>query len=245
MPEIAAPAGLPCRRLALPAGVPDGVALWRVDVPVAPPEAGRAVADSAASPAADPVHFPDWPLLDAAERARALRLRMTDDRLRFVAARGALRRLLGTRLGCDPAALAFRAGAHGKPMLDGATLQFNVSHSGAHALIALSEAGEVGVDIERIAVRPALAGIAAHAFHPDERAACGDGADAAAFFAIWSGKEAVFKAAGTGLSDGMRGLCVLPDGEAFSVDWPAFARPVRAWRVAAADGYSAALALLG
>jgi len=207
--------------------------------------------------------LPDWPLLDAAERARLLKLRRPDDRVRFATTRGALRRLLGERLGCDPAAIAFAIGAHGKPALalalgadalhgsapaagpsPGAP-HFNVSHSGAHALIALSAGTEVGVDIERIAARPALVSIARRAFHPDECAACRDGADVDGFFAIWSAKEAVFKAAGTGLGDGMTQLCVLPRaGSAeFSVTWPTHDQPLRAWRLDVADGYSAALAI--
>ena len=63
------------------------------------------------------------------------------------AARGTLREVLGRALACDPSEVQFRYGPHGKPFLPGSPLRFNISHSGALALIALSRA-EVGADVE-------------------------------------------------------------------------------------------------
>mgnify|MGYP003305612904 FL=1 len=91
-------------------------------------------------------------VLSPAERTRADRFVQPKDRQRFITARTALRGILGSYLGLPPAAVSFRINAHGKPYLDPgpAMLQFNLSHSGDWALCAVTTAGEVGVDIERV-----------------------------------------------------------------------------------------------
>ena len=91
-------------------------------------------------------------VLSPAEITRAERLVQPKDRQRFITARTALRGILGSYLGLPPAAVSFRINAHGKPYLDPASamLQFNLSHSGDWALCAVTTAGEVGVDIERV-----------------------------------------------------------------------------------------------
>jgi long-chain acyl-CoA synthetase len=63
-----------------------------------------------------------------------------------------LRPALGRYLGVEPRAIAFTHGVRGKPALAGAAaaLQFNLSHSGAFALLALSRDKAVGVDVRVI-----------------------------------------------------------------------------------------------
>ena len=53
--------------------------------------------------------------LAADERARAERFRSPTDRTRFIVARGLLRAILARYLDRDPAAIAFRYNAYGKP----------------------------------------------------------------------------------------------------------------------------------
>jgi 4'-phosphopantetheinyl transferase len=91
-------------------------------------------------------------LLDGDERARAARFASARDAQRWRRSRGVLRALLGRYLTLDPASLRFATGEHGKPALaDDAPPQiaFNMSHSGQLALYAFSDAGAVGVDVER------------------------------------------------------------------------------------------------
>jgi 4'-phosphopantetheinyl transferase len=147
------------------------------------------------------------------EEARALRF-VPQFRDRWVAGRGHLRRILARATGGDAAALRFAYGAHGKPALDprsapplsGPPLTFNVSHSGALGLYALSRGREVGVDIEHIRARKSD-DVAARFFHPREsaalRAILDEGARRAAFFRVWCCKEAFIKATGAGLSQSM------------------------------------------
>src|SRR5438552_660293 len=58
--------------------------------------------------------------------------------------------LLAQYLGCPPALIALQRGPHGKPQLVGEPLHFNLSHSGALALLAIARDVAVGVDVERV-----------------------------------------------------------------------------------------------
>jgi 4'-phosphopantetheinyl transferase len=138
----------------------------------------------------------------------------TDElRSRWGTARGALREVLGAALGCPPREVAFRYGAHGKPRLAGSPLRFNVSHSGAVALIALAHV-EVGVDVELPRARRTDA-IARRFYAPGEIerlfAVEDPAARADAFFRLWTCKEAFLKVTGEGLSRSTRSYEIAPD----------------------------------
>ena len=146
----------------------------------------------------------DWPLLDAVERSRAVRLVRPSDRRRFIARRAALRRLLARPVGSAPEALRFAAGPAGRPLLPGCSLDFNLSHRGAIALVALSRAGRIGVDVEQVdaaqvelaVLRPFVDG---QVLVDVGRAR--DAGDARPFFRWWTVVEAVAKARGTGIAE--------------------------------------------
>ena len=88
--------------------------------------------------------------LGLTEEARAERFLHDHSRRRFIAARGALRRLLGSYVGEAPERLSFRYEGHGKPSLeDAGRLFFNLSHSGELALAALDAGGKVFGSEER------------------------------------------------------------------------------------------------
>ena len=155
--------------------------------------------------------------LNAAERDRAMRYRLTADRVRFVAARSALRRLLGQRLGMAPAALTFVAGAYGRPALaDYPDLLFNLSHAGSHALITLSSQRLVGIDIEgvdRSLDWRSLTKLICTESEQDMLDAAAPSLQATYFFRCWTAKEALLKALGVGITDGLLALTVKLDGE--------------------------------
>lgn len=182
----------------------------------------------------------DWDLLTAEERERALRFLQHEDRLPMIATRAALRRLLGERIGVAPSALRFEAGPRGKPRLAGGGYEFNVSHSGAHALIAISPQVHVGVDIERIDETADIAGLASIALTADERVSL----DRAGFFERWVAKEAALKALGLGIAEKLQAFSVWPGhGDLYDLrhgetEWG----DLRAARLEAPQGYAAALA---
>ncbi|WP_454726834.1 MULTISPECIES: 4'-phosphopantetheinyl transferase family protein [Cupriavidus] len=177
--------------------------LWRLDLS----GRGMALADA-------------LPCLSGSEQERCAALRQPADRLRFAVTRASLRMLLGAQLGMPPRALPLATAAHGKPCLDlpGAPA-FNVSHAGAHGLVAVGQAAAVaraGVDVERIdaALDPAALGeMARLCFTPRERAWLAARAPAqwpAAFHALWTAKEALLKALGVGVAAHLQQVSVLP-----------------------------------
>jgi len=143
-------------------------------------------------------------LLSAEERKRAGRLRSEKAARQYAASLGVLREVLGRCAGVEPASLAFRRNAHGKPSLEGAGegLGFNLSHSGDWMLVAVARGRQVGVDIERVNARRPLRRLAERFFAPGEREALRavpDAGLAEAFYTCWTRKEAYLKARGEGL----------------------------------------------
>lgn len=134
------------------------------------------------------------------EEARAGRYVHARDRMAFRAARAGLRRVLGLVTDRDPACLTFRQDAAGKPFLPGGP-SFNLSHSGDWALLGVTPAHPLGVDLE--AHRPVETAVARRFFSPAEQAALRRLPITdwpTGFFRLWTRKEAVVKALGTGLS---------------------------------------------
>ena len=212
-----------------PAGAPQALRLYRVRLDV------------------------DWPVDEALlaglsqdERKRCLRYLRTINQLQFTLTRLALRRLLAQETGLAPDALMFELGAHGKPVLSlpGAPV-FNVSHSGAYALIAIAHGGQVGVDIETVQRMRDVPALAEQTLRPEELELCRHGQDVAAFFQLWTIKEAVLKAWGVGIAQHLSAFAAtglargeLPLSIAEPDRWPA----TRAWALPAPEGYAATLA---
>jgi 4'-phosphopantetheinyl transferase len=140
------------------------------------------------------------------ELARANRFHFTEDRTRFVVARGLLRNLLAAYLGISCAELRFSYGAKGKPflLLDGQTqINFNLSHSHGRAAFAFSRGRELGIDLEYVKEDFEAELIATRFFSRSEvlalRAVPAELRNQA-FFNCWTRKEAYIKARGEGLS---------------------------------------------
>jgi 4'-phosphopantetheinyl transferase len=82
-------------------------------------------------------------------------------------------------------------------------LRFNLSHSEEQAVLALTLGREIGVDIERTRSDVACDEIAQRFFSPAERdqlRATPPDLQIAAFFRVWTCKEAFLKAHGAGLT---------------------------------------------
>lgn len=146
-------------------------------------------------------------LLDDAEKARSRRFQSVRARREFVLCRAALRVSLAERLGCSCGRLSFGFLEHGKPYVRLADrsvdIAFNVSHSGGHGLIAITDRACVGVDVEERAPRRDLDGIGSLVYGPEERRLLGTASGrkkVQTFYRLWSMKEALIKALGTGFS---------------------------------------------
>ncbi len=148
-----------------------------------------------------------WALLSADEITRAHRFHFDRDRTRYVRGRGFLRQMLGQVCGQNPASLIFGTGARGKPFLAGSNLgsdlAFNLSHSRDLAVLAISQTGPLGIDVEFIDRSADLAGLTQSCMTPAEAAvlaALPATERPARFFAFWTAKEARMKLTGEGMS---------------------------------------------
>lgn len=166
--------------------------VWRLDIDIRAEPAPR-----------------DLVVLSPPEAARLRAYRRIADRARFAAVRGALRRLLGAFLDLAPCELPLEADPQGKPILPPSihdAPMFNVSHSGRVGLIAIASdpaIAAVGIDVEQCRPVEPLA-LAASAFSPDEQTmlhGCHPALRLDRFYALWTAREALTKAAGTGIGD--------------------------------------------
>jgi 4'-phosphopantetheinyl transferase len=189
--------------------------------------------------------------LSADERTRAARFRFPGGAARYIVAHGHLRYILARYLNCDPKWLRFSTSEYGKPALQGYSLEFNLSHSGERALVAVSPACRVGVDVERIRPELELIRMASRFFSQNEvneLMALPPGQHQRAFFTGWSRKEAYVKAHGFGLSLPLESFDVSLDEPAIlRATRPAAAEAAR-WTLRSLDvepGYAAAVAAEG
>jgi 4'-phosphopantetheinyl transferase len=137
-----------------------------------------------------------------AERDRAAAFRQVADAHRHLLGRGILRVALARLLSVSPTSLRLQQTPAGKPFLEGGPV-FNIAHSGNVVLIAITDTGRLGVDVEAIRPLGDLTGLARTTFDRDEldalaRTPAADQQDT--FYRIWTRKEAILKAIGEGLS---------------------------------------------
>lgn len=199
--------------------------------------------------------------LDASTRTRIELLVRPDDRRRAVVAHGLLRRRVSELLGVPPTQVEVMrrcatcgATDHGKPEIvpvPGAPAPpaVNLAHSGSVAVVALSAAGPVGVDVE--AERPNMDWVShhSHVFSDAEWAATERAADPqAARLAAWTRKEAAAKATGHGVAVGLErvGIAEAPDdGGWHAVALPDGLGPAHVHDVELQAGHAAAVAVTG
>jgi 4'-phosphopantetheinyl transferase len=170
-----------------PAELPEGVVhLWERDLEATPTEVSAL-----------------YELLSTEERERAQRFLVDRPRVAFVLTRGTLRTLLGHYLERDPRSIHFGYEAQGKPFLESEdNLFFNVSHTHGLALIGVVRGRRIGVDVERVNRETEVEKLAERFFSESERRELRQlrGEEVrAAFFRVWTRKEAYIKATGEGL----------------------------------------------
>ena len=148
-------------------------------------------------------------------------------------------------------------GPHGKPAIAGGGPGHSVAHSGDLIAVAVARA-PVGVDVEQAGGRPHLLGGDGDPealgrlvlSGPEQAALASVPADgrARAFLVAWTRKEAVTKATGDGMNAAFSEVVVAADaGPPRVAAWPYPRSPheVSLLDLDAADGYVAALAVIG
>lgn len=143
-------------------------------------------------------------LLDPGEREKAARFRFERDREPYVVAHALWRAALGVCLGVDACEVPLGNTSAGQPCVTGTQLATSLSHSGSWVAIAICAAETVGVDIERSPSRMTLTELMSSfctseevaevmPLHPLLRES--------ALLSLWTRKEALLKAFGTGLGE--------------------------------------------
>ncbi len=138
-------------------------------------------------------------LLDPTEATRVNRVTNAEDRTRQIAGAALLRLAAGHLADIDPAMICVDRTCdtcgepHGRPQLVGTDLHASISHSGDRIAVALTRAGQVGVDVERISSID-LAEMASGVLGLEEHAN-----STTDFFVYWVRKESVVKATGDGV----------------------------------------------
>uniref|UniRef100_A0A7V2ZIA3 4'-phosphopantetheinyl transferase superfamily protein n=1 Tax=Ignavibacterium album TaxID=591197 RepID=A0A7V2ZIA3_9BACT len=154
------------------------------------------------------------------EIERVNKLKFESDKQRALKTYFIRRKILSAYTDISPEKIIFKYNTYGKPYFtDGNNfrIKFNYSHSQDLLLFAICLDNEIGVDLEFIKVLPDLKNLAENYFSqkefcyyqsfksPEEKLFF--------FYKIWTRKEALLKAIGTGLIDGLKVLNVL-DGSA-------------------------------
>ncbi len=144
---------------------------------------------------------PEHPKLPAGE-VHVWQLELDPRRPR--ASRQELREVLARYLDERAEAIELNEDERGKPRLAQGRppLHFNLSHSGALVLVAVSRDREVGVDVERVKPERDFAAIAERALAAEDAMAVREAAEserAAVFYERWTRHEARLKCLGLGL----------------------------------------------
>ena len=153
-------------------------------------------------------------VLSDGERARRTRLWDAGQRAQFTVA-AALLRLVAAPLTARAAARVVvdrecpTCGRdHGRPRLPGTGLHVSISHSGAAVAVAVSNAGEVGVDVQQVD-DDSVEELSPLVLAPSEASHVAVARD---FFSYWTRKEALVKATGDGVTVPLPEVVVTPPG---------------------------------
>lgn len=153
--------------------------------------------------------------LSTEEKTRQARFHTPALQRTYGRAHGFLREIISQYTNQSASTLAFNSDPHGKPGLPGSGLYFNLAYRPGRALLAVSDAGPVGVDIELLRRLPDAQALVAQLFAPAEQAALRAAAPAdywPLFYTIWTRKEAYAKFLGLGLAGPFAAFAVLEPG---------------------------------
>jgi 4'-phosphopantetheinyl transferase len=145
--------------------------------------------------------------LSAEERLRAASFLFERDRQRFIRAHGYLRQRLGAFIQLAPSVVPLATREGGKPFVNGHDVNFNLSHSGARAVVAVTRGSDIGIDLETIdrfdSIDDELDGLAQSCLTDEEQvalAAVPSARRVRRFLAYWTAKEARMKLTGEGMA---------------------------------------------
>lgn len=152
-------------------------------------------------------------LLTDSERMISRRFRFEADRNRFVTGRRSLRFLISKYLSVNPLDIDIISEKGEKPFIryPATPIRFNISHSGEWVVVALADE-ELGIDIEKINSSFDYSNLLdEHFTDAEQRFIVKAKIPVAAFYFLWTRKEALVKAVGRGLQVNLKVMAVLDE----------------------------------
>lgn len=147
-----------------------------------------------------------YPLLSDAEKERSEQFKFFKHRKHFIASHGFLHSVLAYYLDIAAEEILFSQGENGKPFIsteqNPQNIQFNMSHSGNIAILAVCRQHSVGIDIEFMERKTDWQGVIKRYFTENEQRkihALPEELQKDAFYRVWTRKEAHMKVTGEGL----------------------------------------------
>ncbi len=137
-------------------------------------------------------------LLSGEEVASAHRFVFERHQVLYAVSHAFLRSVLSQYLERAPREIQLVRDSRGRPELEDRALRFNLSHTEGLALVGVTAAADIGVDVEDTGRRLPDAALVQSVFTPDEIRDWNG--SAGSFFARWTLKEAYLKARGFGLA---------------------------------------------
>jgi phosphopantetheinyl transferase len=162
--------------------------------------------------------LPSAIFLSDEERIRASGYISEPHKIAFIQQHHLLRKYLSHWLNTTPEEVTLTMNPFGKPEIQNSPFYFNMSRSGNQIAFYFGPT-DGGIDIETIRPSAPFQEIAKLHFHPNEQKFISSDTD---FFTLWTRKEAVLKAMGTGLQSRIDNFdttqnCVLKNGHLYEV----------------------------
>jgi len=179
------------------------------------------------------IEEPDYyQFLNHDEKEKAMRFARPELQQKYIKTRGVLRSVLGECINVDPQRVELKIGEYGKPFLAHGEVFFNLSHTDNKLVIAVSNCGEIGVDIEQYKKRAGFLGLVDKCFSVEEKQywlSLSEDQKVKMFYRLWVRKEAFVKAVGRGVALGLIRCVVnpkkqthfmrIPEGYGLVMDW--------------------------
>jgi 4'-phosphopantetheinyl transferase len=142
------------------------------------------------------------------EKIRAQKFHYEADRETYVTCHALLRLILAKYINTTPLEIRFETGRNNKPGIHNNLIYFNIAHTRNEFAIAVCNNFHVGIDIESIHQDIDIFSVAKSFFSSKEHDFIfkSDNAEKDRFFLLWTRKEALLKAIGTGLTDNIKEL---------------------------------------
>ena len=135
------------------------------------------------------------------DKSASSRLHDEQDRNTYLFCHTLLRLIISKKLNTHPSEIQLNSDGKIKPHIDGLPLFFNISHTRNAFILALCDTFEVGVDLEEVNRELDFNSIIRRFFSASESTFILESPEDAInrFFLIWTRKEALLKAIGTGI----------------------------------------------